>query len=78
MKRILSKMSNLQIVCTLILGNKYIYLWSSCCGSAETGPASIHKDSGSILGSTQWVKDLVLQQAVMWVIAAAHIQPCYC
>ena len=34
---------------------------SSCCGLAETNPASIHEDVGLMPGPTQWVKDLALQ-----------------
>ena len=36
---------------------KAVY-WSSHHGSAVTNPTSIH--AGSILGLTQWVKDLAL------------------
>ena len=34
--------------------------WSSRCGSVVMNPASIHEDTGSILGLAKWVKDLVL------------------
>ena len=33
---------------------------SSCLGAAETNPTRNHEVAGSILGLTQWVKDLVL------------------
>ena len=34
--------------------------WSSCCGSAEMNPASIHEDVGSILGLAQCITDRAL------------------
>ena len=38
---------------------------SSPCGSVVKNPTSIHKVPGSIPGLGQWVKDLVLLQAVV-------------
>ena len=41
----------------------YVIVWSSHHGAVITNPTSIHKDSGSIPGLAQWVKDAVLPWA---------------
>ena len=39
-----------------ITNQKIVALGSSCSGSAETNPTSIHEDVGSIPVLTQWVR----------------------
>ena len=44
--------------------------------TVETNPIRNHAATGSIPGPTQWVKDLVLPWAVVWVADTARIWHC--
>ena len=46
---------------------------SSHVAQQVTNPTGIHEDIGSIPELTQWVKDLVLPQPVVWVIDVVRV-----
>ena len=50
---------------------------SSHDGAAVMNPTSIQEDTGSTPGLVQWVKDLALPLAVVYVKGAAQIWCCY-
>ena len=56
---------------------KTTILRSSHCGTAEMNPTSIHEDTGSILGLAQWVQDLELPWAVVYITDVPRIPCCY-
>ena len=55
---------------------KKIHSWEFHCGLVVTNLSGIHEDVGSIPGLTQWVGDLVLLRAVMWVSHAVCSYGC--
>ena len=56
---------------------KVLHDGSSHWGSMETDLTGIHEDAGWIPGLTQWVRDLALLWAVVYITDVAQI-PCSC
>ena len=54
---------------------EYIW-WSSCHGASETNPTRNNEVVDSVPGLPQWVKDLALLWAVVWVPDVFQISCC--
>ena len=59
------------------LGTPVSFFKTTVFGSAVMNPTSIHEDSGSIPGLSQWVKLLALPWAVVYVDRRCSLEPAF-